>query len=109
MKTRTRSAVEILRRRSEKNPALQEGYEEEKLNFKMGLLIREEREKAGLTQVQLAELIGTTQSVISRLEDADYEGYSFQTLQKIAEVLKCRLVVRFEPAVFNHSQNAQFM
>jgi ribosome-binding protein aMBF1 (putative translation factor) len=94
---KTKNAVEILRRRAERNPGLKEGYEEEKTNFKMGLLIREEREKAGLTQAKLAELIGTTQSVISRLEDADYEGYSFHTLQKIAEVLHRSLVVRFEP------------
>jgi hypothetical protein len=33
------------------------------------------RTAAGLTQFQLAKLIGTTASVVCRLEDADYEGH----------------------------------
>ena len=48
---KTKNAVEILRRRAERNPVLKEGYEEEDFKFKMGLLIREEREKAGLTHL----------------------------------------------------------
>lgn len=43
-------------------------------------------------------MIGTTQSVVSRLEDSDYEGYTLKTLEKIAEALKRRLVVYLEPA-----------
>jgi ribosome-binding protein aMBF1 (putative translation factor) len=34
------------------------------------------RQEAGLSQAELAERVGTTQSVISRLEDADYQGHS---------------------------------
>jgi hypothetical protein len=43
--------------------------------------------------------VGTTQSVISRLEDADYEGHSLPMLQRIAAALHKRLDVRFEPEV----------
>jgi transcriptional regulator with XRE-family HTH domain len=53
------------------------------------------RNRAKLTQAQLAELIGTTQSVISRLEDADYEGHSLSMLQRIATALHTRLEIRF--------------
>lgn len=43
--------------------------------------------------------MGTTQSVISRLEDADYEGHSLAMLQRIAEALHVRLELRFVPDV----------
>jgi hypothetical protein len=39
--------------------------------------------------------VKTTQSVISRLEDADYERHSLTMLQRIADALNCRLEVRF--------------
>ena len=52
----------------------------------------------GLSQRQLAELIGTTASVICRLEDADYEGHSLAMLNRIAAALKQRVEVRFVPA-----------
>jgi len=51
------------------------------------------RNAAGLSQQQLAELIGTTQSVISRLEDADYEGRSLSLLERIATALNQKLTV----------------
>jgi ribosome-binding protein aMBF1 (putative translation factor) len=54
------------------------------INAEVAQLIYEARNKAGLTQKQLAELIGTKQPVIARLEDADYEGHSLSMLQKIA-------------------------
>ena len=53
------------------------------------------RGKAKLTQKQLAERVGTTQSVIARLEDADYEGHSLSMLQRIAAAVNKRFEVRF--------------
>ena len=43
---------------------------------------------------QLADLIGTTQSVISRLEDADYEGHSLSMVSRIAEALERKVKVQ---------------
>lgn len=97
MKSTTTDAVEILKRRALKDPKLQELYEEEKINYQSALAIREAREAAGLTQAQLAKKIGTTQSVISRLEDADYEGHTLKMLERIAEALKQRIVIHLEP------------
>ena len=51
------------------------------------------RIEAGLTQQQLAALVGTTQSVISRLEDADYDGHSLSILNRIAAALQKKLTV----------------
>lgn len=59
--------------------------------------IRDLRGRAGLTQAQLAKLVGTTASVICRLEDADYEGHSLAMLRRIAAALNRRVEVRFLP------------
>jgi transcriptional regulator with XRE-family HTH domain len=50
----------------------------------LAMLVHEMREVAGLTQVELAERAGTTQSVIARLEDAEYTAHSLQTIEKLA-------------------------
>ena len=57
--------------------------------------IRELREEAGLSQRKLAELMGTTASVICRLEDADYEGHSLSMLNCIASALDRRIKIDF--------------
>lgn len=56
------------------------------------------RKRAGLTQQQLAKLVGTTTSVICRLEDADYEGHSLTMLRRIAKALNKRVELRFVSA-----------
>ncbi|MEJ7812456.1 MAG: helix-turn-helix transcriptional regulator [Gemmatimonadaceae bacterium] len=55
------------------------------------------RTARGLTQRQLAELVGTKQPVIARLEDADYEGHSLSMLSRIAAALHHRVSVEFVP------------
>ena len=52
------------------------------------------RTKAGLTQRQLAKLVGTTASVIAQLEDADYEGHALAMLNRIAGALDKRVEIR---------------
>ena len=47
---------------------------------------------------RLAQLIGTTASVICRLEDANYEGHSLAMLNRIAAALNQRVEIRFVPA-----------
>ena len=61
----------------------------------IGKMIYDARVKARLTQKQLAAMIDSDQSVISRLEDADYEGHSLSMLRRIAEALGTRLDIRF--------------
>ena len=53
------------------------------------------RTKAGLSQRELAKLVGTTASVICRLEDADYGGHSLPMLNRIAKALNKRVEIRF--------------
>lgn len=65
------------------------------------------RTKAGLSQRTLAKLVGTTASVICRLEDADYDGYSLAMLNRIAAALNKRVEIRFLPIKGNpHSKHA---
>jgi ribosome-binding protein aMBF1 (putative translation factor) len=73
--------------------------EEERANAAVGRQICSLREKAGLSQRQLAQLVGTTASVICRLEDADYEGHSLAMLRRVAAALHERVEIRFVPAM----------
>jgi transcriptional regulator with XRE-family HTH domain len=59
--------------------------------------IFELRTRAGLSQRQLAERVGTSASAICRLESADYEGHSLPVLKRIAEALDRRVEIRFLP------------
>lgn len=63
------------------------------------------RTAAGLTQKELAELIGTAPSVISRLEDADYRGHSVAMLRRIATALDRRVEIRFVPTLMVQSSS----
>ena len=92
--TKRTNAVEILRNRYVKNdPKRKASVATERMNAGIARLLYDMRTEAGLTQEQLAELVGTTQSVISRLEDADYEGHSLSMLNRIAEALHKKLSV----------------
>ena len=55
------------------------------------------RTAAGLTQAELAKAVGTTQSVISQLEDAEYQGHSLSMLRRIAAALNTRVEIRLVP------------
>lgn len=79
------------------DPEMERLINEEALHARIAHQIHELRISRNLTQRQLAELVGTSQSAIARLEDADYEGRSLRVLQKVAEALGARLEVRLVP------------
>jgi transcriptional regulator with XRE-family HTH domain len=90
----TKDAVEILRRRYiGEDPERLASVEEERVHAKVARQIYDLRNQAGLTQSELAEKVGTTQSAISRLESADYEGHSLSMLRRIGEVLGAKVDV----------------
>ena len=92
---RTTDAVKILDRMIGEDSDLRQLANEAVVNAEVAQLIHDVRSKAKLTQKQLAALVGTTQSVIARLENADYEGHSLSMLQRIAAAVNKRLEVRF--------------
>ena len=94
-KKKTGKAVKILHDRYiHDDPKRKASLEEERLSAQVARTIYQMRAESGMTQKQLADLIGTTQSVISRLEDADYEGHSLSMVSRIAEALERRLTVQ---------------
>ena len=90
---KTKDALKIIEKLNRTDPELQEMVALASIKAKVAQLIYEARIKAGLTQQQLADLIGTKQPVIARLEDADYEGHSLSMLQRIAQALNQRLEI----------------
>ena len=94
----TTNAADILHRRYVKDdPERKASLREERVNAEVAQLIHDLRTQAGLSQKELADAIGTTQSVISRLEDADYNGHSLTMLNRIASALNQRLTVTMTP------------
>jgi DNA-binding XRE family transcriptional regulator len=81
-----------------KDPEFKAHYQEEKQALKMAMKIAELREKNGLSQQQLAKLMGTSQQAISRIESGEYEGFTLKTLEKIAEATGMRVKIEFVAA-----------
>ncbi|MFI5361095.1 MAG: multiprotein-bridging factor 1 family protein [Elusimicrobiota bacterium] len=79
---------------AEKDPKWAAAYARAGVEIQIAIQIVQLREKAGLTQGQLAKAVGTTQSVISRIEMAD-QNLTLGTLSKIALALRSDLVVQF--------------
>lgn len=90
-------ALRMLESWTRNDSAMQAMLAEERSNAAVGRQIHELRTARGLTQKQLADLIGTKQPVIARLEDADYQGHSLAMLYRIAAALGCLVAVRFVP------------
>jgi ribosome-binding protein aMBF1 (putative translation factor) len=92
----TTDAVAIVHRRYyEGKPGRLAALERVRTNDDVARKIAALRTEAGLSQRQLAKLVGTTASVICRLEDADYEGHSLAMLHRIATALNRRVEIRF--------------
>jgi transcriptional regulator with XRE-family HTH domain len=104
-KEKLSDAVEILKKRYVKNdPAREASLEEERINSHVAEMIYALRKEKDMTQAELARKINTTQSVISRLEDSDYNGHSLAMLQKICIALGCKINVTIVNDELNHKE-----
>ncbi len=95
---KTTDGIEILHKRfyagrPERIAHLEKAREDDEVARQLQML----RQNARLTQKQLASIVGTSPSVISRLEDADYEGHSMAMLRRIAAALNQRVELHFVP------------
>ena len=98
--SKTSDALEIIYREFyEGKPERIAELEEARVNDDVARKVRELREESGLSQQDLAEIVGTTASVICRLEDADYEGHSLSMLNRIALAFERRIKIDFVPNV----------
>jgi ribosome-binding protein aMBF1 (putative translation factor) len=94
---KTKDALKIIDRITGEDPELKELIEEETINAQVARMIYDARTGAGLTQQELAKLVGTRQPVIARLEDVDYEGHSLTMLHRIAIALNQKLEIHLVP------------
>jgi transcriptional regulator with XRE-family HTH domain len=81
-----------------KDEAFAERFEAAGEAWDVALQIAALREKAGLSQKDLARRLKTSQQNISRLESPSYEGHSLTMLRRVATALDVRVRVTFEPA-----------
>jgi ribosome-binding protein aMBF1 (putative translation factor) len=104
----TTNALEILHRRHyEGRPDRLAALEDARIDDEVARKICQLRTKAALSQRALAKLVGTTASVICRLEDADYDGHSLPMLRRIAAALNRRVEIRFVPIRHRPSASAK--
>jgi len=87
---------EFVGQRARKSATYRKNFARALQQVDLALLVREMREDAGLTQTELARKVGTTQSVIARLEDAEYTGHSLTMLERIAAVCGIALKLHAE-------------
>lgn len=91
----TTDALTIIDRMIGDDAELRAMIDEETVNAEVAAMVYKARTEAGLSQAQLAKLLGTSQPAIARLEDADYDGHSLTMLKRIAAVLNLALELRF--------------
>jgi DNA-binding XRE family transcriptional regulator len=81
-----------------KDPEFKRHYDEERQALKLAIKIAALREQKGLSQQELAKLMGTSQQAISRIESGEYEGFTLKTLEKIAEATGTKVKIDFVAA-----------
>ena len=72
-----------IKKRKENDPEFADNYEAGYKNFKIGVILKQAREKAGLTQEEVAKKLRTKKSSISRIEN-HAEDIRLSTLEKFA-------------------------
>jgi ribosome-binding protein aMBF1 (putative translation factor) len=80
--------------RLRRSPRYRAEFQKTLQQIDLALLVREMRDGARWTQSELAKRVGTTQSVIARLEDAEYTGHSLAMLERIAATCGVSLKLR---------------
>lgn len=95
MSVRSTDALKIIDRLLGRGRGPHHLMAEETISLRLAQLMYDARTNAALSQIELAKLVGTTQSVITRLEDADYDGNSFKILIRIAATWDKHFDIRF--------------
>ena len=94
--SRTVDAIAILDEEDRKDPEMAARVQIELRKLELSIKLREMREKARLTQTQLAKRIGTSQSAVARMESGDYNRLSMVLLQKYSLALGFTMEVNFK-------------
>jgi transcriptional regulator with XRE-family HTH domain len=89
-------ALKKVAKRWMKEPGFKEGYEALEEEFSVASLLIEARTRSHLTQAELAERMGTSQSTIARLESGKAKP-TLSTLRKLAKATGTHLKITLEP------------
>lgn len=81
-----------------KDPDFAQGYAEASEAWDFVIQLARLRRERGLTQEQLAEMVGTKQQNIARIENPAYDGHSLSLLRRVARALGMVVHVEFIPA-----------
>ncbi|HLW76341.1 MAG TPA: helix-turn-helix transcriptional regulator [Bryobacteraceae bacterium] len=79
-----------------KEPKYKRAYDALEGEFVLASAVMDVRNRAGLTQAELARKMGTTQPVVARLESGRTRP-SMRTLERLAKATGSRLLISFEP------------
>lgn len=86
---------EYVKKRKKKDAAFAKNYDDGYRDFKIGVVLRQAREKAGLTQEQVAKKLHTKKSAISRIEN-HAEDIRLSTLEKFAHAIGKKITVKIK-------------
>jgi transcriptional regulator with XRE-family HTH domain len=86
-----------------KEPKYRRAYQALEEEFVLASAVIDVRNRAGLTQEQLARKMGTTQPVVARLESGRSRP-SMRTLERLADATGSRLLISFTPRSAKRSQ-----
>jgi HTH-type transcriptional regulator/antitoxin HipB len=75
-----------IKKRKRRDAEFADGFEVGYSNFKVGVILKQAREKAGMTQDDIARRLSTKRSSVSKIENRA-EDMSLSTIQKYARVL----------------------
>lgn len=86
-------------------PTYREEYEALEDEFSLARSVIAARKRAGLTQTELAQRMGTTQPAVTRMESGKVQP-SLRTLRRLAEATGSKLTIRLEPDRAAHTAEA---
>jgi len=87
-----RDLTKYISERKKRDKKFAEDYDEGYEQFKVGVMLRQARESAGLTQEELARKLKTKKTAISRIENHS-EDIKLSTLERVAAALGKRLQI----------------
>lgn len=88
--------ISEMHKRWMKEPKYRKAYHALEDEFSIARAVIAARKRAGLTQLELARRMGTTQPAVTRMESGRVQP-SLRTLQRLARATGSRLLIKFEP------------
>jgi transcriptional regulator with XRE-family HTH domain len=98
--------ISDMHKRWMREPKYRNAYEALEEEFVLASAVIDARNRAGLTQEELARKMGTTQPVVARLESGRSRP-SIRTLERLAVATGSRLRISFEPQVPNSASGGR--